>query len=73
MLSPPTVVNTSSGYGTGQLPDKEVQMYPCQVDDLYLIPTAEVPATNIYRDVILDEKQLPYCISDGARQGWRYA
>ena len=55
----PTVVNTASGYGTGQLPDKEGQMYHCEVDDLYLIPTAEVPVTNIYRDVILDEKQLP--------------
>lgn len=58
-IMPPTVVNTASGYGTGQLPDKEGQMYHCEVDDLYLIPTAEVPVTNIYRDVILDEKQLP--------------
>ncbi len=58
-IMPPTVVNAASGYGTGQLPDKEGQMYHCQVDDLYLIPTAEVPVTNIYRDVILDEKQLP--------------
>jgi len=58
-LMPPTVVNAASGYGTGQLPDKEGQMYHCEVDDLYLIPTAEVPVTNIYRDVILDEKQLP--------------
>ena len=49
----------SSGYGTGQLPDKEGQMYHCEVDDFYLIPTAEVPVTNIYRDVILDEAQLP--------------
>ena len=49
----------ASGYGTGQLPDKEGQMYHCNLDDLYLIPTAEVPVTNIYRDVILDEKQLP--------------
>ena len=56
---PPTVVNQASGYGTGQLPDKEGQMYHCEVDDLYLIPTAEVPVTNIYRDVILDEKDLP--------------
>ena len=58
-IMPPTVVNAASGYGTGQLPDKEGQMYHCQLDDLYLIPTAEVPVTNIYRDVILDEKQLP--------------
>ena len=58
-VMPPTVVNAASGYGTGQLPDKEGQMYHCEVDDLYLIPTAEVPVTNIYRDVILDEKQLP--------------
>lgn len=58
-IQPPTVVNADSGYGTGQLPDKEGQMYHCVADDLYLIPTAEVPVTNIYRDVILDEKQLP--------------
>lgn len=58
-IIPPTVVNQASGYGTGQLPDKEGQMYHCEVDDLYLIPTAEVPVTNIYRDVILDEKNLP--------------
>ncbi len=58
-IMPPTVVNTASGYGTGQLPDKEGQMYHAEVDDFYLIPTAEVPVTNIYRDVILDEKQLP--------------
>ena len=58
-VMPPTVVNAASGYGTGQLPDKEGQMYHCEVDDFYLIPTAEVPVTNIYRDVILDEKQLP--------------
>lgn len=50
---PPLVVNEASGYGTGQLPDKEGQMYHCTVDDFYLIPTAEVPLTNIYRDVIL--------------------
>lgn len=56
---PPTVVNAASGYGTGQLPDKEGQMYHATVDDLYLIPTAEVPVTNIYRDVILNEKDLP--------------
>lgn len=58
-IMPPTVVNAASGYGTGQLPDKEGQMYHCNQDDLYLIPTAEVPVTNIYRDVILDEKSLP--------------
>ena len=58
-IMPPTVVNTASGYGTGQLPDKEGQMYHCQTDDFYLIPTAEVPVTNIYRDVILNESQLP--------------
>ena len=58
-LMPPTVVNAASGYGTGQLPDKEGQMYHCELDDFYLIPTAEVPVTNIYRDVILDEDALP--------------
>ena len=58
-IMPPTVVNAASGYGTGQLPDKEGQMYHAEVDDFYLIPTAEVPVTNIYRDVILDEKELP--------------
>ena len=58
-IQPPTVVNAASGYGTGQLPDKEGQMYHCEVDDFYLIPTAEVPVTNIYRDEILDEKDLP--------------
>ena len=58
-IMPPTVVNAASGYGTGQLPDKEGQMYHCNEDDFYLIPTAEVPVTNIYRDVILDEKDLP--------------
>ena len=58
-IMPPTVVNEASGYGTGQLPDKEGQMYHCNLDNFYLIPTAEVPVTNIYRDVILDEKDLP--------------
>ena len=58
-IMPPTVVNQASGYGTGQLPDKEGQMYHCEVDDLYLIPTAEVPVTNLYRDEIIDEVQLP--------------
>ena len=58
-IMPPTVVNAASGYGTGQLPDKEGQMYHCTLDDLYLIPTAEVPVTNIYRDVIIEERDLP--------------
>ena len=58
-IQPPYVVNEASGYGTGQLPDKEGQMYHCEVDNLYLIPTAEVPVTNIYRDVILPEDKLP--------------
>jgi len=58
-IQPPYVVNADSGYGTGQLPDKEGQMYHAAVDDLYLIPTAEVPVTNLYRDVILEEKDLP--------------
>ena len=58
-IMPPTMVNTASGYGTGQLPDKEGQMYHAEVDDYYMIPTAEVPVTNIYRDVILDERDLP--------------
>ncbi|GHS93711.1 serine--tRNA ligase [Bacteroidia bacterium] len=58
-IQPPYVVNADSGYGTGNLPDKEGQMYHVGLDDLYLIPTAEIPVTNIYRDVILDEKDLP--------------
>lgn len=58
-VQPPYVVNEESGYATGQLPDKEAQMYHCNLDNLYLIPTAEVPVTNIFRDVILDEKDLP--------------
>lgn len=58
-IQPPYVVNAASGYGTGQLPDKEGQMYHANLDDLYLIPTAEVPVTNIFRDEILDEKILP--------------
>ncbi len=58
-IQPPYVVNADSGYGTGQLPDKEGQMYYAPADDLYLIPTAEVPVTNIYRDVILNEAELP--------------
>lgn len=58
-IMPPLVVNQASGIGTGQLPDKEGQMYHCEVDDLYLIPTAEVPITNIYRDVVLSETDFP--------------
>ncbi len=58
-VNPPHVVNEASGYGTGQLPDKEGQMYFVNEDNLYLIPTAEVPVTNLYRDVLLDEKELP--------------
>lgn len=58
-VQPPYLVNADSGYGTGNLPDKEGQMYHCTIDDLYLIPTAEVPVTNIYRDTIWEEKDLP--------------
>lgn len=58
-IQPPYMVNADSGFGTGQLPDKEGQMYHAEVDDLYLIPTAEVPVTNLYRDVILNYKDLP--------------
>jgi seryl-tRNA synthetase len=58
-IMPPLMVNEASGYGTGQLPDKEGQMYYMPVDDLYMIPTAEVPITNIYRDVILKESDFP--------------
>nr|WP_315135747.1 serine--tRNA ligase [uncultured Capnocytophaga sp.] len=57
----PHVVNEASGYGTGQLPDKEGQMYHIEVDNLYLIPTAEVPVTNIFRDTLLNESDLPIC------------
>ncbi len=57
---PPIVVNEDSGFGTGQLPDKEGQMYHVTADNFYLIPTAEVPVTNIYRDVILNGEDLPY-------------
>ena len=57
----PHVVNEASGYGTGQLPDKEGQMYHVGIDNLYLIPTAEVPVTNIFRDVLLNESDLPIC------------
>ncbi len=58
-IEPPLVVNEASGLGTGQLPDKEGQMYHCQVDNFYLIPTAEVPVTNMYRDVIIPQDELP--------------
>ncbi|MEI6507735.1 MAG: serine--tRNA ligase [Bacteroidota bacterium] len=58
-IMPPNVVNADSGFGTGQLPDKEGQMYHIGIDDLYLIPTAEVPITNLYRDVIVKEEELP--------------
>ena len=58
-VNPPHVVNEASGYGTGQLPDKEGQMYYVNEDNLYLIPTAEVPVTNLYRDVLLEDKDLP--------------
>ena len=58
-IEPPYVVNAASGYGTGNLPDKEGQMYHATLDDLYLIPTAEVPVTNLYRDVVFNESELP--------------
>jgi seryl-tRNA synthetase len=58
-IQPPILINAASGYGTGQLPDKEGQMYHVQLDDLYLIPTAEVPVTNLYRDMILKPEELP--------------
>ena len=58
-IEPPYVVNEASGLGTGQLPDKEGQMYHCQIDNFYLIPTAEVPVTNMYRDVIINQEDLP--------------
>ena len=58
-VQPPYLINADSGYATGQLPDKEGQMYHCGLDDLYLIPTAEVPVTNLYRDMILDKASLP--------------
>ena len=58
-VEPPVMVNEASGFGTGQLPDKEGQMYHATVDNFYLVPTAEVPVTNIYRDVILQEKDFP--------------
>ena len=58
-VEPPVMVNEASGFGTGQLPDKEGQMYHATADNFYLVPTAEVPVTNIFRDVILDEKDFP--------------
>ena len=58
-VEPPVMVNEASGFGTGQLPDKEGQMYHATADNFYLVPTAEVPVTNIFRDVILEEKELP--------------
>ncbi|MFI3248297.1 MAG: serine--tRNA ligase [Rikenellaceae bacterium] len=58
-IEPPVLVNEASGFGTGQLPDKEGQMYHATADNMYLVPTAEVPVTNIFRDVILEEKELP--------------
>jgi len=60
-VQPPLVINEASGYGTGQLPDKEGQMYHITEDDLYLIPTAEVPVTNFYRDTLLKESDFPLC------------
>ena len=62
-VMPPIMVNEASGFGTGQLPDKEGQMYHAEVDNFYMIPTAEVPVTNIYRDTILDEKDFPICMT----------
>ena len=58
-IEPPIMINEASGFGTGQLPDKEGQMYHATADNFYLVPTAEVPVTNIYRDTILDEKEFP--------------
>ena len=60
-VQPPLLINEASGFGTGQLPDKEGQMYHVGIDNLYLIPTAEVPVTNIYRDVLLKESDFPIC------------
>ncbi|MFI3330444.1 MAG: serine--tRNA ligase [Rikenellaceae bacterium] len=62
-VMPPLMVNEASGFGTGQLPDKEGQMYHATVDNFYLIPTAEVPVTNIYRDSIVDAKDFPICLT----------
>ena len=62
-VEPPVMVNSASGFGTGQLPDKEGQMYHANLDDFYMVPTAEVPLTNIYRDVILPGDQIPQKIT----------
>ena len=62
-IEPPVMVNAASGFGTGQLPDKEGQMYHANLDDFYMVPTAEVPLTNIYRDVILSDDQIPQKIT----------
>ncbi len=62
-IQPPVMVNEASAWGTGQLPDKEGQMYHATADNLYLVPTAEVPLTNIYRDIILDERDFPVAIT----------
>ena len=62
-VEPPVMVNQASGFGTGQLPDKEGQMYHATVDDFYMVPTAEVPVTNIFRDVILQNDQLPQALT----------
>lgn len=72
-IQPPILVNRDSGYGTGQLPDKDSQMYHVQLDDFYLIPTAEVPVTNIYRDVIVKSEELPVkmCIHPMFQEGGR--
>ena len=58
-VEPPVMVNAASGFGTGQLPDKEAQMYHANLDDFYMVPTAEVPVTNIFRDVILQDSEIP--------------
>ncbi len=74
-VMPPILVNEDSGFGTGQLPDKEGQMYHATLDNFYLVPTAEVPVTNIYRDVILNAEMLPvkeYCIYTLFQEGSRF-
>ena len=62
-VEPPVMVNQASGFGTGQLPDKEGQMYHATLDDFYMVPTAEVPVTNIFRDVILQQEELPQALT----------